>query len=177
MAYDTRTARWRPLRIPLPPDLVFTEYPSLKRMWKGRAHVADVLPPFLVECNRRLLLIGFREDRAASAIAGAGVWELQLHKKAWAPVTAMPDAFFCHLCPQVCVSAYVEPSTYLQYELEGAGHGDVLYIFVARAGAEGGVVECDLGRTPPAWRWIRRIGVSGQSVQGCVIDLRLDSLI
>jgi hypothetical protein len=79
MAYDTKTARWRPLRIPLPPDLVFTEYPSLKRIWKGRAFLADVLPPFLVECNNRLLLLGFREDRLASSIAGAGELLCILH--------------------------------------------------------------------------------------------------
>ncbi|KAG0620561.1 hypothetical protein M758_4G225700 [Ceratodon purpureus] len=182
MAYDTKTARWRPLRIPLPPDLVFTEYPSLKRIWKGRAYLADVLPPFLVECNNRLLLVGFREDRLASTIVGAGIWELQLQKKAWKEVAAMPEELFRQMCPKVCVSAYVEPSTYLQYELEGAGHGDVVYMFVLRAGAgaEGGVVECDLAQSPPTWRWIRRSGIGGercQGVQGCVIDIRLDSLI
>lgn len=62
MAYDMKTSRWRPLRVALPPKLVFAEYPSLKRVWKGNVHIADVLPPVLVECNKRLLLIGFRED-------------------------------------------------------------------------------------------------------------------
>jgi hypothetical protein len=121
-------------------------------------------------CIRRVIVV----------VSTVGVWELLLHKKVWKPVAVMPDEYFCQMCPKVCVSAYVEPSTCLQYELAGAGHGDVVYIFVAQAGVEGRVVECDLGQSPPAWRWIRRSGVGEeccQRIQGCVIDLRLDSFI
>lgn len=180
MAYDTKTARWRPLRVSLPPDLVFTEYPSLKRIWKGRAHLADVLPPFLVESNGRLLLVGFREDRFASTIAGIAIWELA-QKKLWKPVAAMPDALFSQMCPKVCTSAYVDPSSYLKYELQGAGHGDLVYIFQANAG-QGFVVLCDFSHSPPSWRCIRTPSPAphadySENLQGCVIDLRLDTMI
>uniref|UniRef100_A0A7I4DDW0 F-box domain-containing protein n=1 Tax=Physcomitrium patens TaxID=3218 RepID=A0A7I4DDW0_PHYPA len=131
MAYDTKTARWRPLRVPLPPNLVFTGYPSLKRIWKGRAYLADVLPPYL-------------------------------------------------MCPKICMSAYVDPSSYLKYELQGAGHGDIVYIFQANEG-QGFVVLCDFSQSPPAWRCIRNGIVPkveySQTLQGCVIDLRWDTMI
>jgi len=180
LSYDTKTARWRPLRVPLPADLVFTEYPSLKRIWKGRAHLADVLPPFLVESDGRLLLIGFREDRTACTIAGIVIWEF-FQKKLWKPVTAMPNALFGQMCPKVCNSAYVDPSSYLKYELQGAGRGDIVYVFQANEG-QGFVALCDFSQNPPAWRCIRKPGVAppiefSQNLQGCAIDLRLDTMI
>lgn len=127
-------------------------------------------------------MIGFTENRCASTIAGVGMWELKLlPKKVWKPITTMPESLFYQMYPKVCMSSYVEPPTYLQYELEGAGHGDMVYMFVARVGGDGGVVECNLRVSPPVWRWIPRSGFVGgegcQSVHGCVIDLRLDSLI
>lgn len=177
--YDTKNSRWRPLRVPLPPDLVFTEYPSIKRVWKGRSHLADVLPPSLVESNGRLLLVGFREDRALSTIAGIGVWELS-QRKAWKLVTMMPETLFNQMSPTVCTSAYIDPSWYLKYELQSAGHGDMVYIFQPNGG-QGFVALCDFSQSPPAWRLVRNGFVPksecSQNLHGCVIDLRLDTLI
>jgi hypothetical protein len=180
MVYDTKATRWRPLRVPLPPDLVFTEYPSLKRVWQGRVHVTDVLPPVLVESNKRLLLIGFREeDRCASRVASVGIWELVLGRttKGWRSMSVMPDALFQQvLCPVVRDVATDPASSYLQYELQGAAHGALVYVFRPA----GGVLLCDLAQTRPTWRSIRQNVIGGdwlQSLEGCVMDLRLDTLL
>lgn len=147
----------------LPPDLVFTEYPSLKRVWQGQVHVADVLPPVLVESNKRLLLIGYREED--SSICGAGIWEYVRGK--WKMMSVMPDALFHQvLCPTV-----VPESSYLQYSLQAAAHGELVYVFRS----SGGVLLCDLAHCPPKWRCIRQIGEDW--TQGCAMDLRLDTLI
>lgn len=185
MAYDTKTFRWRPLRVALPPDLVFTEYPSLKRVWKGQEQVADVLPPVLVESNKRLLLIGFREeDRSARSVAGAAIWELVVigKYKAWRAVSVMPDTLFQQvLCPAVrdvadATAATDSATSYLRYELQSAARKELVYVFHPK----GGVLLCDLAQCPPTWRCIRQNAIGGdwtQSLQGCVLDLRLDDTL
>lgn len=165
MAYETKGARWRPLRVALPPDLVFTEYPSLKRVWQGQVHVADVLPPVLVESNKRLLLIGYREEDSSS-VCGAGIWKYVKGK--WKMMSVMPDALFQQvLCPTVVVPE----SSYLQYSLQAAAHGELVYIFRPSSG----VLLCDLAHCPPKWQCIRQN--SEDWTQGCAMDLRLDTLL
>lgn len=168
MAYETKGARWRPLRVALPPDLVFTEYPSLKRVWQGQVHVADVLPPVLVESNKRLLLIGYREED--SSVSGAGMWEYV--RGTWKLMSVMPDALFQQV---LCPGGAADPdNSYLQYSLQAAAHGDLVYVFRPSGG---GVLLCDLAQCPPKWRCIRH-SASGQDwTQGCAMDLRLDSLL
>lgn len=183
MAYETKGARWRAVRAPLPDELVFTEYPSLKRLWRGRPYLADVFPPFLVESNGRLLLIGFIDDY--TSIAGVGIWELQIAMKVWKPVTVMPTDLFSQMgLPKVCTSAYFEPPSYLRYEIQGAGRGSFVYIFQP-CEARGSVVLCDLSHDPPTWRCVRQGRANSlpefvnymPKLQGCILDLRLDTLI
>lgn len=64
-------------------------------------------------------------------------------------------------------------NSYLQYSLQAAAHGDLVYVFRP----SGGVLLCDLAQCPPKWRCIRH-SASGQDwTQGCAMDLRLDTLL
>ena len=92
----------------------------------------------------------------------------------------MPENVFRMFCPKICTSAYVDPASYLRYEVQAAGHGDLLYIFQAiEAAGTPLVILCDLSRSPPAWRCIHEgvVQHAHAEVQGCVVDLRLDTLI
>jgi len=67
-------------------------------------------------------------------------------------------------------------TSYLRYELQGAARRELVYVFHPK----GGVLLCDLAQHPPTWRCIRQNAIGGdwsQSLQGCVLDLRLDDTL
>lgn len=165
-----------------PPGLVYSEYPSLQRTWDGIMFDTDVGPPFLVESNSRLLLVGFVDESTeySSHIAGVEIWELIDIPPAmmqWRPLTSMPTSHFERIRPAFRNCNVL--GAFLSFQLQGSAHGELVYIYQASRGSSP-VFLCDLSQQPPAWTLIHDSVVRQTDyadIHGCVIDLRLDTLI
>lgn len=185
--YNVAQAAWRPAKVPLPKKLVFLKYPCLRRSWGNNTiYDTDVSPPFLVESNGRLLLVGFQDNEELTSLAGVSIWELDDANLQWNHLTSMPEKLFRLIQPEMCRSFC------LSFQMQGAGHGDVIYMYLqdSTSSSQGNhncsststpVFLCNLAKEAAVeWKCIHRGFVQQRKyvdVHGCVIDLRLDTLI